>query len=158
LLVKGVLEGKLDNSLSEVIVISIDISRGGSVSAGDQCNLRLLSLALLACLIGRFLLLHLLVAQRSQATGDLLDLITWEILSQLLGELLQEDNVVSLLGVIGENWNKCFTELLELEFSLGIEEGESSQVDSRRWVLGINNNGVCCSGNFAAIANTDVAK
>lgn len=79
---------EIENSLPKIIVIGVDIRRCRCVSAGDERNLGLLGFALLASLVGRLLLLHLLVAQCRQGARNLLDLIAWEVLSQLLCELL----------------------------------------------------------------------
>lgn len=149
--------GKGD-SLSEIIVISVDIGCSRCVSAGNQCNLGLLSLALLATLLGELFLLHLLVAQGSQRAGNLLDLVAGKVLGKLLGEFLQEDNVLGFLRVATNNWNKSIAHLLELDLGLWVEERKSSEINSGGRVLAVKYNGVGSRGDLAAVADANVSK
>jgi hypothetical protein len=152
------LKGRAQNLLSEVVIIGIDISGGCGISAGDQRNLCLLCLALLASLIGGLLLLHLLIAQSSESTSDLLDLVTWKVLCKLLCKLLHEENVVGFLRIVGENRDESVAELFKLELCLGVEEWEGSQVDSCCGVLGVYDNSVCSCGDLATVADTNAAE
>jgi hypothetical protein len=65
---------------------------------------------------------------------------------------------VGFLGVAGEDRNKGIAELLKLELCLWIEQRESSEVDGGSRVLSINLDGICCSGSFAAVADSNIAK
>jgi hypothetical protein len=148
----------LGYSLSEVIIISVDISSRRNIPVRNQSGLRLLSLALLASLLSGLLLLHLLVAQGSQRASNLLDLIARKVLGQLLGELLQEDHVLSLLGVVTDDWDEGVAHLLELELGLGVEEREGGKVDGGVGVLRVNYDSVRGSSDLAVVADTDVGK
>lgn len=144
--------------LSEIVVIGIDICNSGNIAVCNESGLCLLSLALLASLLRKLLLLHLLIAQSSQAASNLLDLITWEILGQLLCEILEEDGVVSLLVVAGDDWNEGITHLLELKLGVGGEKWKGGEIDGCGWVVGVDNNSVGCGGGLAAVADTNVAE
>lgn len=147
-----------EHLLPEVIAIIVDIGSRGNVPAGNQSGLCLLCLALLASLLSELLLLHLLVAQGSQAAGNLLDLITGNVLGQLFGELLQKDDVLSLLGIAGDDRNESIAHLLELKLCLGVKEREGGKVDGGARVFLVDHDSVRGSGDFATVADTDVSK
>lgn len=96
------------------VIISRGICLVASVSVGDERGLTLRSLGLLAALLGRFLLLHFLVGHGGQAACYLLDLLTRQLLDNLLGEFLHEESVLSLLTVGGKDRHKSFSESEEL--------------------------------------------
>lgn len=76
----------------------------------------------------------------------------------MLGELLQEDNVLSLLGVVADDGNQSIAHLLELELGLGVEEREGSEIDGGAGVFRVNYDGVRSGNDLAVIADTDVAE
>lgn len=136
----------------------MDVSRRRDVLARNQCNFGFLSLALLTTLLSQLLLLHLLVAQSRQGAGNLFDLIARKILGKLLRKFLQENCVLSLLGVVGDERNEGITKFLELQLCLRVEDRKCSQVNGSCRVLGIDLNGICCGSSFARVADADVAK
>lgn len=148
----------MEHSLSEVIVISVDISSSGNVSARNESRLCLLCLALLASLLSSLLLLELLVAQGSQSASNLLDLIAWNVLGQLLGELLQEDHILSLLSIAADDWYEGIAHFFELKLRLRVEEGKGGKVDGGAWVFRVNHNSVRGSSDLAVVADSDVSK
>lgn len=141
------------NLLSKIFFISADICCVGS--AGNQGGLGLLSLRLLAALLGSLLLLHLLVTEGSKGTSNLLNLIARQFLGQLLREFLKEQGVVCLLVVATNDGDNRVSEILELRFGLGVEEGERAEVDCLGRILRIDRNGRTNGGSLASITETN---
>lgn len=124
----------------------------------DGGDLGLCRLGLLVAAEGSLLLLHLLVAEGSERAGNLLDLVTRKLLGQLLGEFLQEERVVSLLGRARDNGSQGIAEVRELRFGRRVEEGQVGNVHGVVGIVGINNDGRTDSGSLAAVADTNVTE
>lgn len=131
-----------DDSLSKVILlISTNIFCDGGVrTANSEGSLGLGGLGLLAALVGKLLLPLLLVTKSSQGTGKLLDLFARHLTCHILGEVLQEEAVVGLLGVSREEGGECGAERLELRLGGRVEDGQLSNVDGAVGILGIESN------------------
>jgi len=149
--------GHWENLLAKVIIVRVCIGSDVVTATADtsERGLRLGSLGLLAALLSSLLLLQLLVAERRQGAGNLLDLVTGEILGQLLGELLQEEGVVGLLGVGSKNRDESVAQSLKLGLGLGVEHGEGREVDGVVGVLGIDHHGASGGENLAAVADAN---
>lgn len=65
---------------------------------------------------------------------------------------------MSLLVVVGDDWNEGITHLLELELGLWVEEGKGGEINGCGWVVGVDNNSVGCGGGLATVADTNVAE
>lgn len=143
-----------------VLVVGVVISRKLVVvlAGADQGGLGLGSLGLLSTLISGLLVLHLLVGKGSKRAGDLLDLITRQVSSQLLGELLQKEIVVSLLARGSDERCESVAKCLELSLGRGLEQRKLGQVDSVAGVLGVQSDGSARVDSLAALGYTDVAK
>jgi hypothetical protein len=61
-------------------------------------------------------------------------LITRQVLGKLLGEILQEDGIVSLFGIVGNNRNQGIAHLFELNLGFRVEERKRSKIDGRVWI------------------------
>ena len=129
----------------EVIITELIVVVSSGVGIGrprhSQGRLRLGRLGLLAALLLCLLLLELLIAESRHGAGDLLDLVTGQLLGQLLRELDEEQRVVSLLGVAGDNGGHHLAELFELCLGLGVEKSHRGQVDQVVGVLGVRHAG-----------------
>lgn len=143
--------------LSEVILVRARVRHAARPPNAGERRLGLGGLALLAALLGRLLLLHLLVAERRQGAGNLLDLVAGQLLGELLAELLEEKAVVRLLGAAGEDGNQGGAELLELRLGRGVEEGDGGEVDGAVGVAGVEEHGVPGRDGLA-LADADAAK
>jgi hypothetical protein len=141
-------------SLSKGIIV---ISRGISSTspAGDQGGLCLGGLGLL--LVAGLLLLQLLVTSACKSTCNLLNLIAVELFDKILGELLKEETVVSLLGVGSNKRRKNATHLLKLQLRLRVENRDSRKVDEVRGVFGIGDHGARRVG-LSSIADTNASE
>lgn len=104
------------------------------VSRGHQRDLGLGRLTLLAALVSRALLLHLLVAQCGQGAGDLLDVAARQILDQLLGEILGPQRILGLLRLRRQQRGQRGRQPGELVLGGGLEERHGRQVDGLRGV------------------------
>lgn len=128
--------------LSKVVIVGIHISRASDIPARRKRDLVLRRLRLLPPSLRRLLLLHLLIAQRRQAARNLLDLVRRQVLGELLGELLQEDDIVRLGHVGRQQRNERLAHALKLQLGLRVEQRQLREVDSRARVLGVKDNGV----------------
>lgn len=147
-----------DHSLSKVILlIYTNIFCGGVGTANSEGSLGLSGLGLLAALVGNLLLPLLLVTEGSQGTGELLDLFARHLTSHILGEVLQEEAVVGLLGVGRDEGSNGGAELLELRLGGRVEDGQLANVDGAVGVLGIDSNRGGLRSR-AAGADTNIAK
>jgi hypothetical protein len=115
--------------LPKVIIIRGSISPNARISRCIKRRLRLCRFCLLPALLLCLLLLHLLVAQRRQPRRNLLNLLTRQILRQLLNELLQKQRVLPFLRVGSNQRCERFAQLFELAFGVGCEEGQRGEVD-----------------------------
>lgn len=140
-----------------VVVIGGEVVGGADVG-GDQGCLGLGSLGLLAALVGSLLGLHLLIAKGRQGAGHLFDLVTRELLSELLGKLLEEEGVVRLLGGGGDDGGQSVAQLLELSLSRRVEQRQGSKVDRVGRILRIEGDGSAGSSGFAAVADANLTK
>ena len=139
--------------LSESVVV---IGKGvcGSVGASsNQRSLGLGSLALLATLLS-LLLLHLLVAQSSERARDLLDLITRQLLGQLLAKFLKEQSIMGLLGVSAKDGDQRSSKVLELQLGLGVEKWQGADVDGVAGVLRVYGNSGS-EGSLTAVSSAE---
>lgn len=146
------------NLLSKVVVV-IGTRVGDVGTAGDERSLRLGSLGLLTALVSSLLLLHLLVSEGSQATGNLLDLVAGHLLCEGLGKVLKEQAVLGALGMGRDEGSDGVAQGLELSLGLGVEEGQLGDVDGVGRVLGVDGDGGMLGLGFgSASADADVAK
>jgi hypothetical protein len=119
-----------NNLLAEVLIIVRPCVRAYTrIPRSIKRSLRLRRLALLPPLLRSLLILHLLIAQRSQTRRNLLDLLAGQILRDLLDELLQEQRVLPLLRVCRNQRLERLAQLGELVFCGGLEERERGEVD-----------------------------
>lgn len=126
-------------------------------TASNQGRLGLGSLGLLAALVGSLLLPHLLVAQGSDSTGELLDLLAGHLFGKGLGEVLEEEAVLGALGVGRKDGTQNCAEVVELSLGLGLEKGQLGNVDSVGRVAGVDDDS-SSSGLGPAGADSDVSK
>jgi hypothetical protein len=112
-----------------VLVVGRGVGPGADVARGVQAGLCLCGLCLLASLLRGLLLLHLLVAERRQTAGNLLDLVAGQVPGDALDKLLQEQRVLALLGVVGEQRRQRLAQLGELVLGLGVEDVQRAEVD-----------------------------
>lgn len=112
-----------------LIVICLSIRPRANVSRSIESSLCLGRLCFLSTLLCRLLLLHLLIAQRRQSTGNLLDLLARQIFGNLLGELLQEQRVLALLGIVANKRHERIAQLGELVLGIRVENVQRAQVD-----------------------------
>ena len=141
-----------------VVVVIVSGKVVGVGAGGDEGRLGLGSLGLLAALLGSLLGLHLLIAESSQGAGDLLDLVAGEFRGELLGEFLEEEGVVGLLGGSGDDGGQSVAQLLKLTLSRGVEQRKRGNVDSVGRVLGVNDDGGAGGRSLAAVADANSAK
>lgn len=142
--------------LAKGIVVGVHVRV--AVARHDGRDLGLGRLALLAAALSSLLLLHLLVTEGGQRTGDLLDLVAGHLLGELLRKLLEEERVVRLLRVGSDDGGKGVAEGLELGLGRGVEEGKIRNVDSVVGVLGVDDDGGADSGALTVVADTNVAE
>lgn len=143
--------GAPNNLLSEIIFISLSVRIWHSISARVQSSLCLRGLWFLSTLLRRLLLLHLLITQRRQRTRNLLDLIAGQILRDLLGEFLQEDDIMCLLHIIGNERHERLAQLLKLRFCSRVEERKCRQINRGSRILPLNLYRICRAGTLARI-------
>lgn len=134
----------------EVVIAKVIVSVGVGVlrdwsPTNGQCRLGLGRLGLLAALL-RLLFLELLVAQRGQRTGNLLDLVARQLASELLGKLDHEERIVGLFGVVGNDGANHLTQRLELGFCLGVKQRHGGQIDQVLRVAGVGDGGALDDG------------
>ena len=139
-----------------LILIRVHVGRATAVDTGKR-GLGLGGLGLLAALVGRLLLLHLLVAERRHGAGNLLDLVAGEVLGQLLGKLLQEQRVVRLLGARRDDGAQGGAQLLELRLGRGLEDWERAEVDRLVGVVRVDDD-VAGGRGLAPAADADGAE
>jgi hypothetical protein len=146
---------KMANSLSKILIIRRRIRPRTNIPRRIQHSLRLRSLCLLSALLRSLLLLHLLVAQRGQATRNLLDLLARQVLCNLLGELLQEERVLPLLRVGRYERHERLAQLGELVLCVWVEDVEGAEVDG---LAGVARVGDGDGFGDALVAESEVAE
>ena len=128
------------------------------LARGDKRDLRLSGLALLAALVSRALLLHLLIAHRRQRASDLLDIPTGQILQKPLHKVLSPHGVIRFLRVHGQEREEGIRKLGELVLRSGLEERHSGEVDSIRGVRRVSDNDSLLSAAVPGTVDIDITK
>jgi hypothetical protein len=144
------------NSLAKGIVVRSHIRSISTV--GNNGDLSLSSLGLLAAAHGSLLLLHLLIAESCESAGNLLDLVARQLLCQLLGELLEEERVVSLLCRAGDDRSERLAESGELCLGGGVEEWEIGDVHGVVRVVRVDNHSSTNGSALAVVANANTTE
>lgn len=146
--------------LAKVTILKRIHLRPHATATGNtgQRGLGLGRLALLPALVGRLLLLHLLVAKCGKGAGNLLDLVARQILGQLLGEFLQEQGVVRLLGAAGEDGAEDVAQLFKLQFRGRLEQRQGRDINRLGWIARVDGNGAAGGRRLAPAADPDVSE